>query len=223
MREIFPGVWRERNRIFTRSMVKEGAAYAKSLMAKGEDIFREWDPDKSKPAAAMMKGLKTFPLRKDCKVLYLGIASGATASFFSDIVGQDGLIYGVEISERSIRDLNIIAEERGNIIPILADARKPEQYAWIEPVDLVYEDVASDEQAEIIIRNSEKFLCNEGFAIMAIKSRSINVVKKPEKVYREVLEKLEKHFRIIEKFELEPYEKDHMFVVMRPRKGKART
>jgi len=217
MKELFPGVWKKDRQIFTRSLVRDGSAYAKSIMAVDDVEYREWDPNKSKPAAAMMKGLKEFPVKEGMKVLYLGIASGATASFFSDIVGKDGVIYGIEISERSIRDLNIIAERRGNIIPILADARKPEEYAWIEPVDVVYEDVASEEQAQIIIRNAERFLKPGGFAVLAIKSRSINVVKQPKKVYEDVLEKLKPHFHILERVELDPYEKDHLFVVMKPK------
>ncbi|MFH0956629.1 MAG: fibrillarin-like rRNA/tRNA 2'-O-methyltransferase, partial [Candidatus Aenigmatarchaeota archaeon] len=172
-----------------------------------------------KPAAAIAKGLKGFPLKAKDKVLYLGAASGATCSFFSDIVGESGIIYAVEFSERSAMDLNIISEKRGNIIPILADARKVEQYAWVEPVDVLFEDVASDDQARILVMNAERFLKPAGVAMIAIKSRSIDVVKEPAVVYREQLEILEKHFRVVEKLTLDPYEKDHMFVVLKQKKS----
>lgn len=215
MREIFPSVYRKGKQIFTRSLVKGDTAYAKSLLRFGGEDYREWDHSKSKPAAAVMKGLKIFPVKEKCKILYLGIASGATASFFSDIIGPDGVIYGVDISERSVRDLTVTSEKRGNIIPILADARNPEEYQWIEPMDVVYEDVASDEQANIIIRNAEKFLKPDGYAIIAIKARSIDVTKDPRHVYKKELEKLKKHFQILEKVELDPFEKDHLFVVMK--------
>lgn len=214
MERVFPGVWTSRKRLFTRSLIKDDKTYSKNIVKEGKDEYREWDPKKSKPAAAILKGLKTFPIKEKCKILYLGAASGATASFFSDIIGEDGIIYAVEVSERSVRDLNNVSERRGNIVPILADARKPENYEWVEPVDVVYEDVASDEQTPIIIRNSEKFLKKGGTAMIAIKARSIDVVKEPRKVYSEELGKLEKHFKILEKIELDPYEKDHMFVVM---------
>jgi len=217
MKEVFPKVWKWGRQIFTKSLVKNGDAYAKSIVFVDEDEFREWDPFRSKPAAAIANGLKHFPLKEGQKILYLGIASGTTASFFSDIVGSDGVVYGIEISERSVRDLNIIAEKRGNIVPILADARKPEEYQWVEPVDVVYEDVSSEEQAQILIRNAEKFLKPGGTAMIAIKSRSINVVKEPRKVYEEELKKLSAHFVILEKVELDPFEKDHLFVVMKPK------
>lgn len=215
MREIFPGVFRDGRRLFTKSLIKEDKTYAKSLLNREGNQYREWDPGKSKAAAAIMKRVKHFPLRPGSKVLYLGAASGATVSFFSDIVGEDGVVYAVEISERCVRDLNNTAEKRGNIVPIMADARKPEDYDWVEPVDLVFEDVASDEQSAIIIRNAEKFLKPGGTAMIAIKSRSIDVVKDPAEVYRGEISKLGKHFRITEKRELDPYEKDHMFVVMK--------
>ena len=216
MYELFPGVFSKGKQLFTKTMVKGDSTFAKSLIVIGEDEYREWDPAKSKPAAAMMKGLKVFPLREKSKILYLGAAAGATASFFSDIIGPDGVIYGVEISERCVRDLNITSEKRGNIIPVLADARKPEEYAWIEPVDVVYEDVASDDQAPIIIRNAARFLKPDGHAIIAIKARSIDVTKDPKQVYKQVLKKLRQHFRVLDQIELDPHEKDHLFVVMKP-------
>lgn len=215
MKEISPGVWKDGKRLFTRSMVKGYTEYSRSTFRKGRDVYREWDHTKSKPAAAIMKGLASFPLKADDKVLYLGAASGATCSFFSDIVGKSGVIYAVEISERSARDLNVAAEKRGNIVPILADARKPEDYEWVEPVDVVFEDVASDEQAAIMVRNAEKFLKPQGHAMIAIKSRSIDVIKDPKQVYMEQIAILEKRLKIVEKVILDPYEKDHLFVVMK--------
>lgn len=151
------------------------------------------------------------------KILYLGIASGTTASHFSDIVNKNGIIYGVDVAERVLRELIRVAEKRGNIIPILSDARKPEDYQnqIFEKVDCVYEDVADRDQIEILIRNCEKFLKTNGFAMIAIKSQSIDVTKNPKIVYKECLDKLEKRFEILDKIELDPYEKAHLFVVMK--------
>jgi fibrillarin-like pre-rRNA processing protein len=218
MKQVFPGVFRKGRQLFTKSMLKGYTAFSNTVLTIGKDEYREWDPNKSKPAAAIMKGLKDFPLRKGSKVLYLGAASGATCSFFSDIIGEEGVIYAVEFSERTAMDLNITSEKRGNIIPILADARRPEQYEWVEPVDIIFEDVASDEQSKILIRNAGRFLKPDGIAMIAIKARSINVVKDPKQVYREQLKILGKEFTITEKLELDPYEKDHMFAVLKPKR-----
>jgi fibrillarin-like pre-rRNA processing protein len=217
MNQIFPGVFRKGRQLFTKSIVRGFSAFSKTVLTVGSDEYREWDPDKSKPAAAIARGLKDFPLKAGDKVLYLGAASGATCSFFSDIIGNSGVIYAVEFSERTAMDLNIISEKRANIIPILADARKPEQYEWVEPVDVLFEDVASDDQSPILIRNAEKFLKPTGTAMIAIKARSIDVTKEPRTVYKEQLAILEKHFKVIEKLELDPFEKDHMFAVLKKR------
>jgi fibrillarin-like pre-rRNA processing protein len=217
MKEIFPGIWRKGDRILTENLVPGTRVYGEELIKEKKIEYRVWNPYRSKPAAGIARGLKNFPLKPKMKILYLGIASGTTASHFSDIIGKDGTIYGVEISERSIRDLNHVAEARGNIVPILANARRPQDYSWVEHVDLVFQDVATDDQAEIIIRNCERFLNPKGFAILSIKARSIDVTKPPREIYRQELAKLEKHFEILEKLELDPYEKDHMLVVMRKR------
>lgn len=179
--------------------------------------YRTWDHYTSKPSAAIKKGLKIFPIKKGMKLLYLGLAEAKTASFFSDIVDKEGTVFGVEISERSLRESIPVCERRGNIIPILADSRKPESYenVILDKIDLVYEDVASPDQVQILIRNSKKFLKAGGFGIIAIKSQSIDSVKNPQKVYAECLEELEKHFKILDKVELDPYEKNHLFVVMK--------
>jgi fibrillarin-like pre-rRNA processing protein len=215
MKKIFPGVWRKGDRILTENLVPGTRVYGEELIKEKRTEFRAWNPYRSKPAAGIARGLKNFPLNHGMKILYLGIASGTTASHFSDIIGKDGTIYGVEISERSIRDLNHAAEARGNIVPILANARRPQDYSWVEHVDLVFQDVATDDQSEILIRNSERFLKPKGFAMLSIKARSIDVTKPPREIYRQELARLEKHFEILEKVELDPYEKDHMLVVMR--------
>lgn len=217
MNKILPGVWKKGKQIFVETPIKGDKSFTKTLIKSGKKEFREWDPYRSKAAAAITKGIKTFPLKKSIKILYLGISFGTTSSFFSDIIGKDGVIYGVEISERCMRELNQVAERRKNIVPILADARKPQDYAWIEPVDLVFQDVATNDQSEIIIRNAEKFLKKDGHAMIAIKARSIDVIRPPKKIYRQELEKLKKRFRIVDKVELDPYEKDHLFAVMKLR------
>jgi len=215
MNQLFPGIWRKGKHLFTRNLIPGDKTYSKSLVSWKGSEYREWNPYRSKPAAAIMNGLKYLPIAEGAKILYLGIASGQTSTFFSDMIGKDGIIYGVEISERCLRDLNPVAEKRGNIVPVLGDARKPEEYDWIEKVDLVYEDVASDDQTPIMIRNCERFLRKTGFAMIAIKARSIDVVRKPEDIYRQEIGKLKKKFRILDKVRLDPWEKDHLFLVMK--------
>ncbi len=217
MKQVFPGIWQKGKQLLTKNLVPGFRSYTEELLAVKGTEYRIWDPRRSKASAAIVKGLETFPLKQGLKVLYLGVAQGYTPSFFSDILGKDGVIYGIEVSGRAIRELNPVAEKRGNIVPILADARKPQDYTWIEPVDVLYQDVAIPDQSEILIRNARVFLKPEGFAMIAIKARSIDVVKPPQQIYKEEVKKLSEYFTILDKRELDPYEKDHMFVVMKPK------
>jgi fibrillarin-like pre-rRNA processing protein len=217
MIEAFPGVWKVGRRIYTESLMPGEKVFTKSIATVRGKEYREWDPRRSKAAAAIANGLGNFPIKKGSKVLYLGIASGSTASFFSDIVGPEGIIYGIEVSERSIRELNPVAERRGNIVPILASARRTEEYGWIEKVDVVYQDVATEDQSDIIIKNAKAFLREDGYAMLAVKSRSIDVTKPPGQIYKQEKEKLRKYFEVLDEVRLDPYEKDHLFLVMRPK------
>lgn len=213
----FEGIFLIDNKLATINLVPGHKVYGEELIKEKSIEYRIWDFWRSKPAAAIKNGLKEFPLKKGMKILYLGIASGTTASHFSDIIGREGIIYGVDIAERVLRELVAHAEKRGNIVPILADARKPEEYenTVLEKVDCLYEDAASPDQVQILLRNAQKFLKKNGFAVIAIKSQSIDVTKNPKKVYEECLNELEKHFEVLDKVELNPYEKDHLFVVMK--------
>jgi len=215
----FEGMFLLDGKLATVNLTPGHRVYGEELIKVKDVEYRIWDFWRSKPAAAIKKRLKQFPIKKGMKILYLGIASGTTSSHFSDIVGKEGLIYGIDIAERPLRELMPHAERRGNIIPILADSRTPEDYekTVIEKVDLVYCDVASPDQVQILVRNSEKFLKPVGWAMIAIKSQSIDVTKGPKEIYKKCLKEFEKYFEIVDKLELDPYEKAHMFVVMKAR------
>lgn len=215
MKQLFNGVWEHKKCIFTRNLVPGVSFYGERIFKFKGIEYRHWDPNRSKPSAAILNGLKNFPIKMGSKILYLGIANGNTASFFSDIIGPKGFIYGVEISQRPFRDLLKTVEKRKNIFPILANAREPERYAYIERVDILYQDVATRDQTEILIRNSKMFLKENGFALISIKAKSIDVVEKPEKIYEREINKLQTYFKLIEKLVLEPYERDHMFLVLK--------
>jgi fibrillarin-like pre-rRNA processing protein len=212
----FENVFWVNNKLATKNLVPGEQVYGEKLIKTNQGEFREWDARRSKPSAAIYKGLHHFPVKEGMKILYLGFASSTTGSHFSDIIGKKGLIYGIEISERVLREALPVAKKRGNIVPILADARKPEEYQWIEEVDLLYADVAVKEQSDILIRNAKIFLKPRGYAMIAIKSRSIDVTKKPRIVYKEQRKILEKFFNVTDFVTLDPYERDHcMFVLKR--------
>ena len=113
--------------------------------------YRVWNPYRSKIAASVVGGISETGVIPGAKVLYLGAASGTTVSHVSDIIGPTGVVYAVEFSHRVGRDLVNMAKKRTNIIPIIHDARKPQDYRFlVGMVDVVFADVAQPDQARII-------------------------------------------------------------------------
>lgn len=220
---IFPGVYRIHGQPYTRSLTPGFKVHSERTVRLSEGEFRQWAPQHSKLSAAIVQGLKTFPFQSGTKVLYLGAAQGVTCSFLSDVVGPTGEIYGVEISKRALRDLIFVCEKRGNVInlfPILADASQPQEYASdVRQVDVVFEDVAAREQDDILARNAAACLKTGGYAMIAIKARSIDSAAQPDKIYEKVIAKIQAdpdaHLELVEKIRLDPYEADHMFAVFR--------
>merc|ERR1711862_744318 len=74
--------------------------------------YRVWNPFRSKLAAAVLGGVDHIWIKPKSKVLYLGAAAGTTVSHVSDIVGPEGIVYGVEFSHRPGRDLLTVAKAR---------------------------------------------------------------------------------------------------------------
>lgn len=83
---------------------------------------------------------------------------------------QEGIVYAVEFSQRSGRDLINVAKRRTNIIPIIEDARYPLKYRMlVGMVDTIFADVAQPDQARIVALNAQYFLKTEGHFVISIK------------------------------------------------------
>ena len=203
-------------RLATRNLAVGKNVYGERLIHNKGVEYRVWDPFRSKLAAAILKGLETVPIQPCHKVLYLGAASGTTASHVSDILGENGYVYCVEFASRSIRELvNNVCVFRFNMAPILADARFPERYAsLVGKVDDIYCDIAQPEQAKIMADNADLFLKSNGWTMLAIKASSIDVTKEPSEVYEQEIKILKSRgFKIQEIVHLEPYDKAHAMII----------
>ncbi|MDI9436708.1 MAG: fibrillarin-like rRNA/tRNA 2'-O-methyltransferase [Euryarchaeota archaeon] len=214
IREKYPGVYQLEDNVATVNLKPQVKVYGEKLVDYEDKELRIWNPRRSKLAAAIRNGLKTFPFREDSRVLYLGASAGTTPSHLSDII-VDGIVFCVEFSPRMMRELLQLSRERENLIPILDDATKPHHYQpLMEEVDVVYSDVAQPRQTELFMDNMRRFMKEDGLGLMAIKARSIDVTQRPKKVFRQEESKLKAAgFRVVEKVDLEPYEKDHRVVV----------
>lgn len=203
-------------KLATKNFAPETNVYGERLVSFKNIEYRLWDPFRSKLAAAILNGLETVPIQPAHKVLYLGAASGTTASHVSDITGAKGHVYCIEFAPRAIRELvNNVCAFRPNMSPVLADARVPERYSMlVGKVDDVYCDIAQPEQARILADNADLFLVDGGWIMFAIKAQSIDVTKEPSEVYKREIETLKtRGFRVEEVVHLEPYDKAHAMIV----------
>jgi fibrillarin-like pre-rRNA processing protein len=184
----------------------EGGVYNERMLGG----TRIWEPYRSKLAALYHVG-KGVELESSLRVLYLGAANGTTVSHVADYTEA---VYAVEFAPRPMQDLIEVALRRKNVIPIMADATRPETYApLVETVDLVYQDVAQPDQAAIAIRNCV-FLKPDGYLILMLKTRSVDVRKDPGLVFDETIAALkEAGFIVQETVWLAPYHQDHAAIV----------
>ena len=202
-------------KLATENLVPGNQVYNEKLLnVKGVE-YRIWNPFRSKLAASIMNGVKDFPFNKKSDVLYLGVSTGTTISHISDIIGQSGTIFGIEHASRVARDfLDRVASHRKNIVPIIQDARKPEEFFSVyKKVDTVYVDIAQPDQTDIAIENCKLYLKSGGYIFLVIKTRSIDVTKDPKRVIKNEIKKLESLFEIKQTIDLQPYDKDHAMVV----------
>jgi len=219
----FPAIYRAtledgKQRLATKNFAVGRTVYGERLAKSKRVEYRIWDPYRSKLAAAILKGLQTVPIQPNNKVLYLGAASGTTASHISDIVGETGQVFCVEFASRSIRELvNNVCAFRENMSPILADARFPERYStMVGKVDNIYCDIAQPEQAKVLADNADMFLARKGWVMLAIKAQSIDVTKEPTQIYKQEIKILQNRgFDVKETVYLEPYDKAHAMIVAR--------
>ena len=198
----------------TLNLVPGKKVYGEKLVKRDGKEYRIWNPYRSKLGTALVKGLRNFPFKESSEVLYLGAGNGTTVSHISDLA-PSGIIYSVEFSSRAMIDLLFVSKQRKNIVPILADANRPQDYAErISQVDILYEDVAQKNQVQILKKNADLFLKDDGFLFLMIKARSIDVTLKPKVVFRAVEAQLSPYFKVLERIKLDPYEKDHLCLVM---------
>ncbi len=220
--EIYPGVYklsiRGQELLATENLTPGITFYNEPTYLIDGVEYRSWNPTRSKLAAAILNGVRQLPIKPGTKLLYLGIAHGTTASHVSDIIGSGGHIWGVDFVARPLRDLlDKVSTHRGNISPILADARQPRSYGFLVPkVDVVFADVAQPDQAEIAVKNARMYLGRGGWVMLTIKSRSVDVSKSPGEVYEsQVGVLIEAGFQVDEVVVLDPYEKDHAMALAR--------
>lgn len=172
--------------------------------------YRVWNKFYSKLGASIENGINNIYMKKSSKVLYLGAGndSYSTITHISDLVGEEGKIYAVEISEIKGIKLKSISKNRKNIIPIIKDAKNPYFYrnSIKSLVDCIYISFSDTDLANIISLNAGFFLKSKGGFISIINANKVNSSRIPS------IEKFNEQIKILKQYNL--YSKD--FVSLEP-------
>ena len=172
--------------------------------------YRVWNKFYSKLGASIENGINNIYMKKSSKVLYLGAGndSYSTITHISDLIGEEGKIYAVEISEIKGIKLKSIAKKRKNIVPIIKDARNPYFYrnSIKSLVDCIYISFSDTDLANIISLNAGFFLKSKGGFISIVNANKVNSNRIPS------IEKFNEQIKILKQYNL--YAKD--FVSLEP-------
>jgi fibrillarin-like pre-rRNA processing protein len=190
--------------------------YGERLVAVRSGWWRRWDPYRSKLSAALVKGYRGPLPQSGERWLYLGAATGTTASHVADLVGPQGAVYAVEMSLRPFARLLRLAERYPNLLPILGDARRPDDYAgWVPPVDGIYSDIAQADQVGIAFRNAEVFLRLGQPLLLVLKLSSLGRSRSPEAAVEKALAELGAFNVVVPPLPLEPFHRQHRLLAVR--------
>jgi fibrillarin-like pre-rRNA processing protein len=213
---LSPGLFRRSHALYTLNLRPGEKVYGEELVEDEGKEYRRFDPWRSKLAAYVAQGGRSWPYRRVRSVLYLGGGHGTTASHLSDIL-PEGSIHVVEKSPRAFGSLLALCDVRENLTPILADVQMPERYrADCGEVDHLYQDVSQRGQVEILLENLRAALKPHGTVFFQLKTRSVTQTEPPRAVLRRATRELEEAgCEVVETVDLAPYSRGHYTIVLR--------
>ena len=216
MQQLFDGIYSDGKKIYTKNLLVGRRVYGEKLVTQDNVEYREWDAYRSKYGAGIKNGLAQSIFSNGATVIYLGSAEGTTVSHVSDIVGETGAVFCIDVSEIAMNKLTKLAENRENLYPILSDAQLTDNYKeyFENKADAMFQDISQRNQADIFIRNAQ-FLKTGGLGALALKTRSISQSEAKEDILIAEKKILEKEFEILQTIRLEPYEKHHYLILMK--------
>ncbi len=201
--------------LYTEGLDPEGGpVYGERVLARDGRLLRHWEPHRSKLGAALAKQAEPTLPGVGETWLYLGAATGTTVSHVADLVGPRGAVLAVERSVRPFARLLALAERYPNVLPLLADARRPEEYAGdVATADGLYADVAQPDQVEIVLENARLFLGPSRPVVLALKTASLGRGPEP-RAYLEAASRAlaEGGLEVDSATALEPFHRRHFLV-----------
>ncbi len=168
--------------LWSRNAVKGKQLRDERIRRDGKIEWRSWNPRSSKLGAAIIRTSGNAEIlipKPGSSVLYIGAGHGTTISHLHDhLCGSGnhhgGSIVAVDLSARCIRDLISLAENRPGLLPVLADARRLDDYSVFLPnrVPWILQDVSQAGQVELMLKVCDRFLASNGIALLSLKAAS---------------------------------------------------
>ncbi|KAL6568349.1 hypothetical protein OROHE_004033 [Orobanche hederae] len=203
--------------ICTRNLVPGKALHGDELISvwnedETEIEYRVWSPLRSKLAAAIVCGVSNIWAKPGSRVLYLGDVCGNTVSHLSDLVGSDGLVYVVGLS-----DIVNTAEYRSNVVPIF----KKGYYYWkyrmvVGMVDVIIANMVHPHEvsdtADIAL-NAGAYLRSGGHYMIFTRANNIDSTSQIKNPLADLDDDIQREFMPIEQVVLEPMGREHAVAI----------
>ena len=189
--------------------------YNEKLIEIDGKQYNIWNPYTSKLAAAIVNGMEIFPILKKTQILYFDTTVDKTLNHISDIIGVNGRIFVVrDIIENSKKFLEDDSNNRTNVVSITQEKNGvPAKFAPnIETVNVVYVDIAQNNETDIAIQNCKNYLINGGFLMLVVPTRKIDAIN-PNRQNLEERQKLQSSFEIIQQINLTDFFKEHSMII----------
>jgi fibrillarin-like pre-rRNA processing protein len=204
----------DRTELWTETAGRPPAIYGERWVEWEGRTFRSFEPARSKLSAAVVKEWAGPLPRPGESWLYLGAASGTTASHVADLLGPSGRVYAVERSLRPFGRLLGWAPRWPGVFPVLADARQPTAYSGlVRPVQGLYADVAQPDQVEIVAANALLLLEGpRGAVLVALKTASMGRDRTAAQHVRAAEDELGAWVDLEPSVRLDPFHRGHYLV-----------
>ena len=215
----------------TKNIVKGTKTRKEKIVIVNNEEFLEWNPYKSKLAAAIRSGLQILPIIKNSKVVCINLPEESTILHISNIVGSGGSVFIIDVNKNKKSFLNKLVNTHKNIIPIYDTVDELSFSSSITgKVDALYVDIPESEQIETIVEKYGSLLKNEGFLMLVAKKDDNAIIENDiagwmaeqraglNKI-REITTKLKSQFEIIQEINLglnygmRPYHKFYAFIL----------
>ena len=189
--------------------------YNEKLIEIDGKQYNIWNPYTSKLAAAIINGMEIFPIFEKTQILYFDTTVDKTLNHISDIIGVNGRIFVVkDIIENSKNFLGNDSNNRTNVVSITQEKKGiTAKFAPnIETVNVVYVDIAQNNETDVAIQNCKTYLKNGGFLMLVVPTRKIDAIN-PNRQNLEERKKLQSSFEIIQQINLTDFFKEHSMII----------